>query len=419
MFGRGVLRLVHQDVVDAAVEAEEDPCGDGRVVQEVRGAGDEVVEVEPAALGLALFVEGKEGGGEAVEGEGAVHRVQRAAGGAGGFHAAHEVFEPVEEERAEGSACVLGGEGADLGGEGFLGLWPGEEAILKCREGGEGGVGEVERGEFGGGLFVIAALGAQGGEDVGHPCGFVAEEGVGEQGFDGFTLFQAKEAARGVRGEGVGEAGAVAHDLLHEVAEVFARPCAGEAGDDVGGDGVGQFLYDLVPQEAGGAVVEFGELRADRGFQREAAEEAGAEAVDGLDAQTARRFDGAGEQAAGLGQSVGVDPRAFAEFGEGGAQVGIGFHGPFAETLEQAVLHLGRRRLGVGEAEDVLGFHPTQKQAGDAVGQHTGLAGARIGGEPCGEGGFCGLHLTFGGGLRHFAPPTGWDFGWLVVSHSP
>ncbi len=129
--------------------------------------------------------------------------------------------------------------------------------------------------------------------------------------------------------------------------------------------------------------------------------------------------DGAGEQAAGLCQRIRVDAAAFAQFGKGCPEFGIRFHRPFAQTAEEAILHLGRGGLGVGEAEDVLRFHPAQQQAGDAVGQDAGLARSGIGGQPGRGGGFGGLHLPFGGGLHHGCFPTGSAAGWAVVSHSP
>jgi hypothetical protein len=112
-------------------------------------------------------------------------------------------------------------------------------------------------------------------------------------------------------------------------------------------------------------------------------------------------------------------PRTFAQFGKFFAQGCVRLHRPFAKAAEQAVLHLGRGGLGIGEAEDVLGFHPAQQQAGDAVGQHTGLARSGIGGQPGGEGGFRGLHLPFRGGFVMAYPPTGWGRGceWYPIRH--
>ena len=56
LFGRGVLRLVHQDVIDAAVELEQHPGGLRRVVQQGLGALDQVGEVQRALRGLRRFI---------------------------------------------------------------------------------------------------------------------------------------------------------------------------------------------------------------------------------------------------------------------------------------------------------------------------------------------------------------------------
>ena len=53
-----------------------------------------------------------------------------------------------------------------------------------------------------------------------------------------------------------------------------------------------------------------------------------------------------------------------------------------ASRSRDAAAHLGRRRLGVGEAEDLLGRHAAQQQPQHARSQHIGLARAGIGRHP-------------------------------------
>ena len=73
---------------------------------------------------------------------------------------------------------------------------------------------------------------------------------------------------------------------------------------------------------------------------------------------------------------------------EGLAQRGVVEHRPGAEGPEQPVLHLRRRGLGVGEAEDLLRLGAGEQQARHPVGEHPGLAGAGVGGDPArGRGG--------------------------------
>ncbi|MNL29068.1 hypothetical protein D3C87_1507400 [compost metagenome] len=67
--------------------------------------------------------------------------------------------------------------------------------------------------------------------------------------------------------------------------------------------GAGQFLARGVAEGDGGLVFQHGEAGRDAGLNGEAAQQLFAEGVDGLDLQPARRLQGAGEQAARLGQA--------------------------------------------------------------------------------------------------------------------
>ncbi len=57
----GVLRLVHQDVVETAVELVADPVRHRAVGQKLRGAGDEIVEINQSLARLRLFPAQSEG----------------------------------------------------------------------------------------------------------------------------------------------------------------------------------------------------------------------------------------------------------------------------------------------------------------------------------------------------------------------
>ena len=50
--GGGVLGFVDEDVIEAAVELEQDPGGTGSVAEQVGGLDDEVFEVERGAGGF-------------------------------------------------------------------------------------------------------------------------------------------------------------------------------------------------------------------------------------------------------------------------------------------------------------------------------------------------------------------------------
>jgi hypothetical protein len=112
----GVLRLVDEDVVEAAVEAPEHPGGGLAVLQKRPGALDQVLEVEQAGGGLARGVAGEEGAGKGVEGAGPLPGGAGDAVAAGALGAEHH-FLDLGHERRMRRADALGGEVADLGGE--------------------------------------------------------------------------------------------------------------------------------------------------------------------------------------------------------------------------------------------------------------------------------------------------------------
>ena len=200
-----------------------------------------------------------------------------------------------------------------------------------------------------------------------------------------------------------------------------------------GGEVLGRVRGDPVEhlglQGRGGGVVHFGKAGGQAGFEREAAQQARAEGVDGLDLEPAGRFDRAGEETARLGERLGVEVALDPEFCQHVAQPVVFEHGPFAEAAEQAVLHLARGGGGVGEAEDVLGRRAVEEQAGHPVGEDPRLArpsvgrkpgaDARVGGIDLGLGGIVSLHGLVLGVPSSSSGPT--RIGWArsVRPHSP
>ena len=220
---------------------------------------------------------------------------------------------------------------------------------------------------------------------------------------------------RAGRAEGI----ALAYDATGEAGEIFARVVPRNLGDQRGVFAFGHLIDDLGPQQIGGAVFDLGELRADLCLQREAAQKGRAERVDGLNFQPAGRLDRAGKKGAGIAQLLGRQFALNAKIGQGAAQCRVFQHGPFAQAFEQAVLHLRGRRLGIGQAKDVLRLHVVEQQPRHAVGQHAGLARARIGGQPSGGIGPRRFDLGAGGivEITHHSRSSG--RAGLVPSHSP
>ena len=415
--GRGVLRFVHEDVIDAAVEFEEDPLRHHGVGQERAGAPDEVVEVHKAAGGLGGVERGEEGPSEGVKVERAGERDQREARAARSLDPGHERVDAVDQ-RGVALAGGAGGDRADLGGEGvvLLGTLAMEEDVLKHLEIGEGwGKSGQEVREPCGELHIVGrAVAAKCGE-AGEIGGRIGVKDIGKQALFGRPGREAEGAAdRGRVGRG-GEGIAAGGDTPQEGVEILARKAARDGGEGGGPGPLGDGIDDLGPQEGGGAVVHLGKGGADAAFEREAAQKARAEGVDGLDAQAAWHFERLGEETAGAAQVLWAEIGA--EIGEFGQERGVGLHRPGAEALKEAVLHLGRGGLGIGEAEDVGGADAGEKEAGDAVGEHARLARAGIGGDPGGAGGIGGLNLAQGGGVA--GHPTSSGVGSVVWSHSP
>ena len=208
--------------------------------------------------------------------------------------------------------------------------------------------------------------------------------------------------------------------MLHQRGKVFACVGARDFGHQFWCAKLGHFFDDVFAQQPGGAVIQFGELRRNASLKGEAAQQGGAEAVDGLDPQPARGLNRAGEQLPGFGQRAGGVAGVVAQIGKGAVQVGVGFHRPFTQAAEQPVLHLGRGGFGVSEAQDVLGLDAAQQQAGDAICQHARFAGASVGGKPDGIGGVRGLNLALGSVVAgHSGSPTGSGAARSDISHSP
>ncbi len=93
-----------------------------------------------------------------------------------------------------------------------------------------------------------------------------------------------------------GETVCVADHLGGELHEVLSAVASGQIGHDLRRQRLRHFLEDLFPQETRGAVVHLGELRRDAGLKRKATQDHRTEAVDRLNTQAARGFDGPREE---------------------------------------------------------------------------------------------------------------------------
>ena len=409
-----VLRLVDEDVVDAAIEPEQHPLRHRRIGQQLARLADQVVEIEHAAQELAPLIGGHEGAGEGVEIAGLGKGVQRQARAAALLDPGHQVFEPLDQRRVA-LAQLLGRELADLGPERRRGGGAEQQqAFQQVQQGGPGGGLEIDGVEPVGGLLVgDRALAQQQQQRV---------EGLEIVRFE-TDLVKPLQRQPGGQVEIPREGGVVRlgqerlaprRDLAQQFVEIALRGLQRQRVDEGPLGALRHRVDHLGAQKLRGAVLHLGELRADPGFERKPPEQTRAEGVDRLDPQAPRRLDGAGEQRAGRAQR---DRMRRAELLQRAAQAGILHHRPFAQAPEQAVLHLGGGGLGVGQAQDVLRIGAVEQQPRHPVGQHPGLAGARIGRKPGGIGRVGGADLPLGRVVADH--PTSSPSAACEKSHSP
>ncbi len=407
---RGVLHLVQQQVVDAAVELVQHPGGAG-IDQQVRGAADQVVVVQQPGVALARGVGVQHRRGERHQRVRHCGDFQRPPAVLDRFDTRGFLQERLGQRRLRlGQVGVdEGAGGARLAGFGVKFLAP----VVPDLDAGFGVEAEPEqdvfrpRGDRGRAVLVDERGGAA-------QAGFLLPVHRVGQDLRVGGCGDAERAA--LRGDQVGaerqrvvQAVAVGLEGDDVAAELLGR---GEAGQQrqralhrFGGGGGQHVLARLGHGIGGVGVVHQAEMRRQRRFQREAAQQRLAEGVDGADAHAAGEVQHLGEQRARfLAQRVGGGD---GEVGQVGVEGRVGQGDPCAEGVLQADRHFGRGGLGEGEALDALrrdgwvGEH----QAQQAVGQQLGLAGAGRGGDERRRRGVCGAALfgigTGAGGVAH------------------
>ena len=130
-------------------------------------------------------------------------------------------------------------------------------------------------------------------------------------------------------------------------------------------------------REKFGALEVFGRAKFGRHIrlERKEMQHALAESVDRLDLQSARRFDGGGEQ-------FSCDIQVLWRLGAGRtnfrAQAFVVVESPSSEHAEHARRHVGGRRLGEGQTDQPRRRDAGQQQPHDALREHMRLAGARM-----------------------------------------
>ncbi len=152
--------------------------------------------------------------------------------------------------------------------------------------------------------------------------------------------------------------------------------------------------------------LQHGKARGHIGLEGEGLQQARAKPVDRVDAKAAWRLDGAREETTRLAEPF-RRRRLTRNLEDRRTQRRIVKADPARELGEHPVRHLGRGRLGEGEAQDAAGIDAGQQQPQDAVAQHRRLAGPGIGRDP-------GTHVGVG---RVELPGPGVEIG-LKSAHS-
>ena len=307
------------------------------------------------------------------------------------------------------AAVALGEEDLEIGGEACGARRRGERGCFGRR------AIELDGAQEGRAKVAVARLRA-----AGEPGGEIApmpgrEAAIDHLAFDrGEALLRAKaerppQPLGGLRWVALGEDRAVAQSIPDERLEFRLRDVFGEA--RIGAAEIARVVLRLAQDVAAGAVEKLGlrdivehfETSRHIGLEREEMQQSLAEGVDRLDLEAARRFDRVSEEASREGQ-FGRRTRRRADFRDGLGERRVVELGPARQCREDAGRHIGGRRLGEGEAEDLRRRHAGKQVAQNPLGEHMRLARAGIGGNPDRDIGIRGAALPRADMCRNLAP---------------
>ncbi len=217
------------------------------------------------------------------------------------------------------------------------------------------------------------------------PPAYVVAEHLGFDAGGRLPVCEAKPASQRRReGPGVVEgykSFGEAQCLLQQIVESEGAGVAGHAfqrfPDRRVSGGRNPLVSRLFHVRTGLAPVDHSEMRRDIRLEREEPQKPFAERVKGLDPQAPRRLDRACEQLSGKYEilrsrfhGAGLDDR-------GGERL-VAEARPLRERVEDARRHVGRGRLGEGQAENLSGRRAGEQETQHPLGQDMRLATARI-----------------------------------------
>ena len=143
-----------------------------------------------------------------------------------------------------------------------------------------------------------------------------------------------------------------------------------------------QHLRAGLPHQLGGSpLVDGFEMRCDARLEWKPPQQSAAQRVNGHDAEPERQVEHTREQPTGGAEQLGSH-RTTRQLRELSRQHLVAGRHPPAQARFDAQEHLGRGRLGEGQAQDALGVGTFEQEPQHPVGQDPGLAGAGIGRDP-------------------------------------
>ena len=407
LLGARVLALVDQQVIDLLVELVVHPGRDPGLLQQPPAGGDQVVEIEGCELALAPVVGVQDRGPDPKQRRGALGdrrrllqldpgQQPRLLGDQGHFRSGRRGGAGLGDDRAELPALQA------LGQKDRPVLFPGPLPLVD-----PGGHPIPDD------LAALCLFAGPGGETAGgvQECPPV-DLGVDAGGPPDLAGVGTRDQAEGLVDPGNQRLEALIGDQRTEPQPVLAKRrqavCEGGLAEQHGqategaldpGAGAGQHLRLRLAQKVGGAArIEHIEMRHDPRLERKALEQRLAKAVDGHDREAGRQVQDRRQQGPRAGAFVGARGPP-GELPELRFELGLGQDGEPGQILLDPLDHLGRGRLGEGEAEDLARVGAGEQKAHHPVGQHPGLAGAGRGGDPD-RGGGLGRAPLLGRGRR-------------------
>ena len=383
LLGIGVLAFIDQNVIDPRIELVAHPGAEPLVAQQRRGTRHKIIEIHERAGALLLLV-ARDDGRQNPRQRGAV------VGNRYGFAV---IVKHLEPRRLPGHA---------VGEPGILPLDAGFGHIGAClaffREiGGKKqvqiGIAGVDLGELvlEPGFFPVGRTDAEDLRPIGRR----------HQAFGENLRPQARRAGVRVKTQplphrrdrpfgsdqdgaelaGIGEALADGRLDLHVAQRIEQRTHGVPHGASCL-EPIGQYRLARLTQKArSGVVFDHREIDRHPGLAREALQHGLAKGVDGVDLEPARRIERVGEKAA-RPQPFGCRRPAPEQPIELGVQFPIVLPGPARQDRGHPMPHLGRRRLGVGEAQYGFWLRAIEQQAQHPAREDIGLARAGIGRNP-------------------------------------